>query len=86
MAEIKTLDLDLGGHEVGYKWLAGKTPPRNWSPGRWVVRRDPSEWVIVFYSLHGPKYTIATFTPTDEGERAAKVMALKLVENARRTK
>lgn len=81
MPQTKTLDLDLGGHEVGYRWLAGETPPRDKSPGSWMVWKNQEEWVIVFHSLGGPKYAIATFTPTDEGERAAKVMALKLVEN-----
>lgn len=33
-------------------------------------------------SAAGPDYTIARFPPTENGERAAKTMALKLVDRA----
>jgi hypothetical protein len=83
---------------VGYEWDAGNTPPEDPAPGRWTVRRDPDHWVALFHSFidapqrgfekkgfargTGPDYIIATFLPTEQGERAAKTMALKLVDMA----
>ena len=88
--EVKTHQ-ELHGKEapVGYEADMGNTPPGHKSPGRWTVRRNPDHWVVLFHSFSymppqyvGPDYIIATFPPTEEGERAAKKMALKLVDNA----
>ena len=83
---------------VGYEADMGLTPPGDKAPGRWTVRRDAEHWVVLFHSFldapqmgfdrngfspgPGPDYIIATFLPTEEGERAAKTMALKLVDIA----
>ncbi|MBA7632308.1 hypothetical protein ES703_39851 [subsurface metagenome] len=88
--EVKTSqELGLGEPKPGYEWDAGNTPPGHKSPGRWTVRRNREHWVVLFHSFSymppqyvGPDYIIATFPPTEEGERAAKKMALKLVDNA----
>jgi hypothetical protein len=68
--------------EVGYEWDAGNTPPGDSAPGRWTVRREDGQWVVLFHSFKGPEYVITTFAPTEDGERAAKTMALKSVEIA----
>jgi len=79
--DIKTYS-ELHGKEaeVGYEWDAGLTPPGDSAPGRWTVRRDTDHWVVLFHSFNGPEYIIQTFAPTEDGERAAKGMALKLVD------
>lgn len=71
--------------EPGYEWDAGITPPGDGSPGRWTVKRTLENWVVVFHSFlsAGAEYAIQTFPPTEAGERAAKGMALKLVDIAR---
>lgn len=92
--EVKTSrELGHGEPKVGYEWDAGNTPPGDKAPGRWTVKRNEDSWVILFHSssLHfiynppqyvSPDYIIATFPPTEDGERAAKRMALKLVDMA----
>ncbi|MBA7704662.1 hypothetical protein ES703_113479 [subsurface metagenome] len=87
--EVKTSqELGLGEPQTGYEWDAGNTPPGDKSLGRWTVKRDPDHWTVLFHSFInppqyvGPDYIIATFPPTEEGERAAKKMALKLVDTA----
>ena len=79
MAEVLTNDLDLGEHEIGYIWLAGQTPPEDSAPGKWIVKKSPLAWAVLFLSINGPEYVIQTFSPTEGGERVAKVMAQKLV-------
>ncbi len=81
--EVKT-HRELHGKEpvAGYEADMGLTPPGDKSPGRWTVRRDPNGWIILFHSFNGPEYVVQTFSPTDEGERAAKAMALRLVDIA----
>lgn len=84
MEQVKTAqELGLGKPKVGYRWDAGSTPPGDEEPGRWAVRRDPRAWVVLFHSFEGTEYIIQTFSPTEEGERAAKIMAVKLVKMAR---
>jgi len=89
MEEVKTsVELGFGEPEVGYEWDAGNTPPGDKSLGRWTVKRTPDNWIVIFHSFQdgsqgaGPDYIIATFSPTEDGERAAKKMALKLVDTA----
>jgi hypothetical protein len=84
MMEVRTADnLDLGKHNPGYEWNAGSTPLRDEDPGAWLVKLRPGGcWVVIFRSINGPKYDITTFPLTDKGERAAKVMASKLVDIA----
>lgn len=94
MVEVRIKDLDLGEHEIGYTWKAGETPPQGSplrehvverdinSPGEWLVRKDPTCWTVLFRSSNGPEYPIHTLPHTGEGERAAKAMALKLVDIA----
>lgn len=82
--EVKT-HRELHGKEPepGYEWDAGNTPPRDKEPGRWMVRRDRDNWVVLFHFSNGrPENIISTFPPTEDGERAAKIMALKLVDVA----
>jgi hypothetical protein len=83
MAEVKTAQ-ELGQKEPqpGYEWDAGLTPPGDKAPGRWTVRRTKENWVVLFHSFGGPEYIIHTLSPTGDGERAAKEMALKLVDIA----
>lgn len=87
MAETRTAEnLDLGGHEKGYEWVAGTTPPDDpASSGKWIVRLTDI-WSVIFRPEPDPpgliEYPIQAFSPDDEGERAAKVMANKLVDNA----
>ncbi len=81
--QVKTSEeLGFGEPEPGYEADMGNTPPGDKSPGRWTVRRDPDAWVVLFHSFNGPEYVIQTFSPTAEGERAAKTMALRLVDIA----
>ena len=89
MEEVKTsVELGFGEPKVGYEWDAGSTPPGDKSQGRWTVRRTPDNWLVIFHSFQdssqgvGPDYITATFSPTEDGERAAKTMALKLVDIA----
>jgi hypothetical protein len=83
MMEVRIADnLDLGEHEAGYGWKAGDTRPRDSAPGWWGVRKGRTAWVVIFRSINGPEYTIQSFSLTTSGERAAKVMALKLVDIA----
>lgn len=88
MAEVKTAEnLDLGGHKVGYEWVAGRTHPRDPSPGEWLVRKCADCWDVIFRPGTGAGHTrlgyvIQSFSPTDDGERAAKGMANKLVSIA----
>lgn len=83
MAEVKTAqELGQGEPQVGYEADMGLTPPGDSVPGRWTVKRDPDHWVVLFHSFSGPEYIIHTFSPTEDGERAAKGMALKLVDIA----
>jgi len=71
--------------KAGYEWDAGCTLPMDPSPGRWTVRRDTNHWVVLFHSftIVHTEYIIQSFSPTEDGERAAKTMALKLVDIAR---
>jgi len=83
MPNLKTAkDLDLYGHEAGYEWEAGQTPPGDSATGTWLVRRTADSWVVIFRSAAGPEYEIMPLPATDNGERVAKVMALKLVDIA----
>jgi hypothetical protein len=83
MVEAKTAEeLGQGEPQVGYEWDAGLTPPGDSAPGRWTVKRDTDHWVVLFHSFKGAEYVIQTFSPTEDGERAAKGMALKLVDIA----
>lgn len=76
----ETIDLDLGNYGPGYFWRAGETPPGDKAPGEWLVRRDVNRWVVVFRSLNGPEYPIYPFSPTMDGQKLAKNMALRLVD------
>jgi hypothetical protein len=80
MVETITKDLDLGEHQTGYEWLAGRTPPRDRAPGKWIARKNQLAWAVIFRSFSGAEYVIQTFPLTDGGERVAKVMAQKLVQ------
>ena len=84
MAETKTLEnLDLGGHEPGYEWVAGNTPPRSSAPGEWFVKLYKDCWNVMFRSaLTKAERVIQPFRPNDRGERVAKLMATKLVDAA----
>ena len=83
MEQVKTSrELGFGEPKVGYQWDVGSTPRGNEEPGQWTVRRDPKAWVVLFHSFKGTDYIIQTFSPTEEGERAAKTMAVKLVKMA----
>ncbi len=84
MAEVKTAEnLDLGGHEAGYEWVAGRSPPGVSAPGEWFVRLYKDCWNVMFRSAPtGAEYIIQPFKPNDRGERAAKNMANKLVDIA----
>ena len=68
--------------EIGHEADLGYTPPGHPSPGRWTVRRDPDGWMLLFHSFRGVEYVISRFSPTEEGERAARAMGLKLVDVA----
>lgn len=80
VAKLETDRLDLGEHLCGYEWEAGETPPGDAAPGKWVVRKVPDEWVVLFRSRKGAEYLIQNFSPTDDGEKAAKGMALRLID------
>jgi len=81
--QVKTArELGFGEPKVGYEWDAGSTPPGDAAPGRWIVRREGNSWVVLFHASHGTEYVIHTFPPTEDGERAAKTMAVKLVDFA----
>jgi hypothetical protein len=83
MVEVKTAkELGHSTPRVGYEWDAGLTPPGDPAPGRWTVKREEEDWVVLFHSFKGPEYRICIFDPTEEGERAAKKMALTLVDIA----
>lgn len=83
MPEARTAEnLDLGNHEAGYEWVAGEMPPRGYVPGVCFVRKYTDCWTVIFRSAAGAEYIIQPFRLTDNGERAAKVMANKLVNRA----
>jgi hypothetical protein len=75
-------ELGLGKSGHGYEWEAGKTPPGDSAPGRWAAVKRAQDWAVVFRSDKGNEYLIHTFPLNESGERAAKTMALKLVEIA----
>ena len=78
-----TEDLDLGGHEPGYEWVAGETPPGDPAPGEWIVRLYEDCWRVMFRSVpSGAEYPIQKFCPDDDGEKVAKSMTNKLVDAA----
>jgi len=81
--EVKT-HRELHGKDpaVGYEWDAGNTSPGDKEPGRWTARRDSDNWVLLFHPVDGNEHVIRNFEPTEQGERAAKTMALKLVDVA----
>jgi hypothetical protein len=58
------------------------TPPGDSAPGRWAAIKRAQDWAVIFRSDKGAEYVIHAFPPNDAGERAAKLMALKLVEIA----
>jgi hypothetical protein len=83
MEQVKTArELGLGEPKLGYEWEAGGTPLGDSVPGRWTVKKRARDWAILFHSDKGATYIIHTFPLTEEGERAAKTMALKLVDIA----
>ena len=83
MEQVKTArELGLGEPTIGYEWEAGGTPPGDSAPGRWKATKRARDWAVLFYSDRGAEYIIYTFPLTEEGERAAKTMALKLVNIA----
>jgi hypothetical protein len=83
MEQVKTSrELGLGEPELNYEWEAGGTPVGDAAPGRWTVIKRAQDWAVLFHSNEGAQYIIQTFNPTEEGERAAKTMALKLVDIA----
>jgi hypothetical protein len=83
MEQAKTArELGFEEPEVGYEWDAGSTPPGDSVPGRWLVRRDGDNWVVLFHASNGVEYVIHAFPPDEDGERGAKTMALKLVDFA----
>ena len=83
MEQAKTTqELGLGESKHGYKWEAGATPPGDSAPGRWAAIKRAQDWAVIFRSDKGAEYVIHAFPPSDAGERAAKLMALKLVEIA----
>jgi len=83
MEQVKTSkELGFAEPQVGYEADMGNTPPGDSAPGRWTVRRDQDNWVVLFHSFRGTEYVIQTFPSTEDGERAAKTMALKLVDIA----
>jgi hypothetical protein len=83
MEQVKTArELGLDEPGVGYEWNAGDTPPGDSAPGQWTAKRDKNKWVVLFHASKGAIYVIHTFPPTEEGERAAKTMAIRLVDVA----
>jgi hypothetical protein len=83
MEQVKTArELGLGEPKRGYEWEGGGTPPGDSAPGRWTATKRARDWAVLFHSDKGAQYLIHTFPLTEEGERAAKTMALKLVDIA----
>jgi hypothetical protein len=83
MEQAKTAqELGLGKTKLGYAWEAGATPPGDSAPGRWATIKRAQDWAVIFRSDKGAEYIIHAFPPNDAGERAAKLMATKLVEIA----
>jgi len=83
MEQVKTArELGLGEPKRGYEWEAGGTPPGDSVPGRWTATKRARDWAVLFHSDKGAEYIIHTFPLTEEGERAAKTMAMKLVDIA----
>lgn len=83
MEQAKTAqELGLGKPEPGYEWEAGVTPPGDSAPGRWTAIKRPRDWAVIFRSDKGAEYLIHTFPLSEVGERAAKTMAMKLVDIA----
>jgi hypothetical protein len=83
MEQAKTArELGFDEPRVGYEWDAGSTPPGDSAPGRWIVRREGDNWVVLFRASRGTEYAIHAFAPNEDGERLAKMMALKLVDFA----
>lgn len=91
--QFTSQELDLGNTEIGYEWLAGSTPSTHKTPGRWIVKREPKKWVILYQGLleGAPQALreealrgsiIRSFPPTEEGERLAKTTALQIVATA----
>jgi hypothetical protein len=83
MEQAKTArELGLGEPKSGYEWEAGATPPGDSAPGRWTTIKRAQDWAVIFRSDKGAEYVIHAFPMSDAGERAAKLMATKLVEIA----
>jgi hypothetical protein len=83
MEQVKIArELGLGEPTIGYEWEAGGTPPGDSAPGRWTAKKRARDWAVLFHSDRGAEYVIYTFPLTEEGERAARTMALKLVDIA----
>ena len=83
MEQVKTArELGHGKPEPGYEWEAGVTPPGDSAPGRWTAIKRARDWAVIFRSDKGAEYLIHTFPLSEVGERAAKTMAMKLVDIA----
>jgi len=83
MEQVKTAqELGLGKPGHGYEWVAGETPPGDSAPGRWAAIKRARDWAVIFRSAKGNEYIIHTFPLSEAGERAAKTMAIKLVDIA----
>ena len=83
MEQVKTEQgPGLGKPKLGLEWEAGGTPPGDSAPGQWAVARRARDWAVLFRSAKGAEYVINTFPLTEAGERAAKIMAAKLVDVA----
>lgn len=83
MEQAKTAqELGLGEPKPGYEWEAGATPPGDSAPGRWTTIKRAQDWAVIFRSDKGAEYIIHAFPLSDAGERAAKTMAMKLVDIA----
>jgi len=83
MEQVKTAqELGLGKPRPGYEWEAGGTPPGDSAPGRWAAIKRTRDWAVIFRSDKGAEYIIHTFPLSEAGERAAKNMAMKLVDIA----
>lgn len=87
MREIKTHQ-ELWGRPfpIGGEWDAGLTPA-HWPlerRGRWTARLTETGWEVVFHPLTPGQTETAleSFPPTEDGERQAKALALKDVEEA----
>ena len=69
---------------LGGEWDAGVTVHR--PHGRWTVRLDPHEFVVIFHDFAARTDTVLErFEPTDEGEIAAKTCAVAAMKESRRT-